>query len=117
MVDMIATNDNNFGSTDRHERGYYGTGTADVDFAEVEHCIAAAIVELNRCERERMLHECWLQLQEKLGAQLDKCGWQILYWQPRHKQQRVASQVLLRKPLIVLAGHMDRSRGIHWNRR
>jgi len=42
--------------------------------------------------------------------------WHFLYW-PNRDRVRVPVIVLLRIPLVILAGYMSRSRGLHWDRK
>jgi len=84
-------------------------GTADIDY-EFTGTICHA---LSISERNRYIHECRMILFASLGAVVTKLH-RLLYWPA--KNQSIVHQVLDRRPLVVLAGIMSRSRGIHWNR-
>jgi len=91
--------------------GYDCGGTADFDY--ILHTIGV-MTDLDLAERNRYIHECWLFLQEKLGAVLSADKWQILYWVKT--KQNFIRPVLARKPLTIHAGYMSEARGRHWKR-
>ena len=95
---MIATNDT----------GPLG-GTADIDY----EFTGTVCYEADISDRNRYIQECRMKLFASFGAVVTKL-YRLLYW-PVPKQS-IARSILDRRPQVILAGVMSRSRGIHWNR-
>jgi len=126
---MIATNDTGpLGGTADIDYEFTGTVCYEADFdyessdtgttftIECDGEFAGSetvCYEADISDRNRYIQECRMKLFASFGAVVTKL-YRLLYW-PVPKQS-IARSILDRRPQVILAGVMSRSRGIHWNR-
>ena len=91
-----------------------GTGTTTSEFdLRWERTVAAGDRHLGLAERKAWIYENWMRFMGRLGAVV---GHGVKYW-PATAIGPAGPQVLLRRPVVILAGYMSQSRGLAWDRR
>ena len=114
---MIATNDMNYsGAADYLDDSNGGFGTADVTAEDRWSETVDAIGHIDMAERSAWINDCRMRLFETLGAVLHRSGGAVLYWR-EYQCEIIAKFVLIRRPVVILAGFMPEGRGRHWDRK
>ena len=106
---MIATNSNATDHIDENYR-FRRSVSADSDSGVDSDVLAA----MDFSDRNRYIRECRLRLMAVLGAFV--LNGQLVYWRPV-RAVRIVVSVLMRRPVVILAGFMSEARGRHWNRK